>query len=323
MKREYQQGKDHPSRNRVQRIAVSCMLSCMALLYAGKSAAKPDMKPLGPNIADRGSAVYHFSVHQFDSADGKRHYRVWTGVPDTSPPPSGYPVLYMLDGNALMDRLSDELLKQLTQKTPPVIVAIGYQTPLPFDTRARAYDYTPAVQQGAGAVAVGHYTREGGGSATFRRLLEGRIAPTVEKNINIDPNKRGLWGHSFGGLFVLDSWLSSSFFHFYYAASPSLGRDNFALLTRMESLTKQEACHKQLYLLEGDDPSGSSAAAGAAGVLSRVRNTVSLLKEEGLAATYWHYPGLTHGPMFNASFRSALLHIGTAGESGVQRCEHR
>lgn len=92
------------------------MLSCMALLYAGKSAAKPDMKPLGPNIADRGSAVYHFSVHQFDSADGKRHYRVWTGVPDTSPPPSGYPVLYMLDGNALMDRLSDELLKQLTQK---------------------------------------------------------------------------------------------------------------------------------------------------------------------------------------------------------------
>ncbi len=63
----------------------------------------------------------------------------------------------------------------------------------------------------------------------------------------------------------------------------------------MESLNKQEACHKQLYLLEGDDPSGSSAAAGAAGVLSRVRNTVSLLKEEGLAATYWHYPGLTHG----------------------------
>lgn len=62
-----------------------------------------------------------------------------------------------------------------------MIVAIGYQTPLPFDTRARAYDYTPAVQQGAGAVAVGHYTREGGGSATFRRLLEGRIAPTVEK----------------------------------------------------------------------------------------------------------------------------------------------
>lgn len=323
MKREHKQGNDYQSRNRGQRIAAFCMLSCMALLYVGKSAAKPDMKPLGPNIADRGSAVYHFSVDQFDSADGKRHYRVWTGVPDTSPPPAGYPVLYMLDGNALMDRLSDELLIQLTPKTPPVIVAIGYQTPLPFDTRARAYDYTPAAQQERGIVAIGHYAREGGGSATFRQLLEGRIAPTVEKNIKIDPEKRGIWGHSFGGLFVLDSWLSSSFFHFYYAASPSLGRGNFALLARMESFNKQEACRKQLYLLEGDDPSGRSAAAGVSDVLSRVRKTVSSLQGEGLALAYWHYPGLTHGPMFNASFRSALLHISTAGESGEQRCEHR
>lgn len=321
MKREYQQGKEHPSRNRVQRIAAFCMLSCMALLYAGKSAAKPDMKPLGLNIADRGSAVYHFSVHQFDSADGKRHYRVWTGVPDRSPPPSGYPVLYMLDGNALMDRLSEDLLKQLTQKTPPVIVAIGYQTPLPFDTHARAYDYTPVAQQQRGAVAVGHYAREGGGSATFRQLLEGRIAPTVEKNINIDPDKRGIWGHSFGGLFVLDSWLTSSFFHFYYAASPSLGRDNFVLLERMTSLNQQGGCHKQLYLMEGDDPSGRSAAAGATEVLSRVRKTVSALSANGLAATYWHYPGLTHGPMFNASFQSALLHLAAAGERSEKRCD--
>ncbi|TCW17708.1 hypothetical protein EDF73_101359 [Raoultella sp. BIGb0138] len=322
MKRERQQGNGHQSRNRVQRVALFCMLSCVALLYAGESAAKPDMKPLGPNIADRGSAVYHFSVHQFDSADGKRHYRVWTGVPDASPPPSGYPVLYMLDGNALMDRLTDSLLSQLRQKTPPVIVAIGYQTPLPFDTHARAYDYTPAVQQ-RGAVVVGHYAREGGGSATFRQLLEGRIAPAVEKNIQIDPNKRGIWGHSFGGLFVLDSWLTSSFFHFYYAASPSLGRDNFALLARMASLNQQGGCNKQLYLMEGDDPSGRSAVAGASDVLSRVRKTVSALSADGLAATYWHYPGLTHGPMFNASFQSALLHIAAADENSEKKCQHR
>lgn len=43
---------------------------------------------------------------------------------------SGYPILYMLDGNAVMDRLDDELLKQLSEKTPPVIVAVGYQTNL-------------------------------------------------------------------------------------------------------------------------------------------------------------------------------------------------
>jgi len=120
---------------------------------------------------------------------------------------------------------------------------------------------------------------------------------------------------------VLDSWLTSSFFHFYYAASPSLGRDNFVLLERMASLNQQGGCHKQLYLMEGDDPSGRSAAVGATEVLSRVRKTVSVLSANGLAATYWHYPGLTHGPMFNASFQSALLHLAAAGERSEKRCD--
>ncbi len=88
------------------------------------------MRPLGPNIADKGSVFYHFSATSFDSVDGTRHYRVWTAVPNTTAPASGYPILYMLDGNAVMDRLDDELLKQLSEKTPPVIVAVGYQTNL-------------------------------------------------------------------------------------------------------------------------------------------------------------------------------------------------
>jgi predicted alpha/beta superfamily hydrolase len=32
---------------------------------------------------------------------------VWTAVPDKAPPAAGYPVLYMLDGNAVMDKLND------------------------------------------------------------------------------------------------------------------------------------------------------------------------------------------------------------------------
>ena len=94
------------------------------------------MRPLGPNIADRGSAYYHFNVAYFDSLDGERHYKVWTAIPNAAPPAEGYPILYALDGNAVMDRVSDSLLAQLTQKTPPVIVAVGYQTTLPFDPAA-------------------------------------------------------------------------------------------------------------------------------------------------------------------------------------------
>lgn len=57
-------------------------------------------------------------------------------MPDKAPPAAGYPVLYMLDGNAVMDKLNDALLQQLSAGSPPVIVAIGYQTTLPFDTAA-------------------------------------------------------------------------------------------------------------------------------------------------------------------------------------------
>lgn len=107
----------------------------------------------------------------------------------------------MLDGNAVMDRLSDELLKQLTAQSPPVIVAIGYQTNLPFDLNGRAYDYTPAVRKNNETYAG----RKSGGSEDFRQLLETRIAAKAEQGLKINPQRRGLWGHSYGGLFALDS----------------------------------------------------------------------------------------------------------------------
>ena len=128
-----------PTRSRK---ALVTLLSGLTLIWNAHAFAKPDMQPLGPNIADKGSAFYHFSVNSFDSADGSRHYRVWTAVPNKAAPASGYPILYMLDGNAVMDRLNDDLLKQLAEKSPPVIVAVGYQTNLPFDLNGRAYDYS-------------------------------------------------------------------------------------------------------------------------------------------------------------------------------------
>lgn len=126
--------------NKCYRMALFLVSFCFSAL----SYAQPDMQPLGPNIADKGSGYYHFRVNDFQSADGARHYRVWTAIPNKAAPPSGYPVLYMLDGNAVMDRLPEALLKQLADHSPPVIVAIGYQTNLPFDLNGRAYDYTPA-----------------------------------------------------------------------------------------------------------------------------------------------------------------------------------
>lgn len=283
--------------NRVLRLATCFFI----LLNAAEASARPDMSPLGPNIADKGSAFYHFTINTFDSADGQRHYKVWTAVPNKAPSDSGYPVLYMLDGNAVMDRLSDTLLQNMSAHTPPVLVVIGYQTTLPFEPVARTYDYTPASD-----TAEERYGRKGGGSALFRQLMEKTIAPRAEANIRIDPTKRALWGHSFGGLFVLDSYLSSSFFNIFYAASPSLGRDNFALLKKIDGAGKTTLGNKRLTLMEGDGDPRRQREPAPAETLNAVSKTVSGLKAEGLPATYRLYPGLSHGQMFGASLESTL-----------------
>ncbi len=299
--REYRSTRPHK--------AIFFHLSCLTLICSAQVYAKPDMRPLGPNIADKGSVFYHFSVTSFDSVDGTRHYRVWTAVPNTTAPASGYPILYMLDGNAVMDRLDDELLKQLSEKTPPVIVAVGYQTNLPFDLNSRAYDYTPAAESRKTDLHSGRFSRKSGGSNNFRQLLETRIAPKVEQGLNIDRQRRGLWGHSYGGLFVLDSWLSSSYFRSYYSASPSLGRGYDALLSRVTAVEPLQFCAKHLAIMEGSATQGDNRETHAVGVLSKIYTTLTILKDKGVNAVFWDFPNLGHGPMFNASFRQALLDI--------------
>ncbi|MEN0611126.1 alpha/beta hydrolase [Klebsiella grimontii] len=273
--------------------------------YGINADAKPDMRPLGPNIADRGSAYYHFNVAYFDSLDGERHYKVWTAIPNAAPPAEGYPILYALDGNAVMDRVSDSLLAQLTQKTPPVIVAVGYQTALPFDQNARAYDYRPAVKEDP--ADSGWDARKSGGSEAFRLLLQNTIVENVERGMKIDPQRRAIWGHSYGGLFIIDSWLASSRFRIYFSASPSLGRGNTSLLDKMAEAKADAFSQKSLYLMEGAVATQRVSSAGAEETRSNVLQTVSLLKKKGVAVNWWPYPGLTHGEMFNASLQSALL----------------
>lgn len=284
-----------------------CIAALVCAFYGINADAKPDMRPLGPNIADRGSAYYHFNVAYFDSLDGERHYKVWTAIPNAAPPAEGYPILYALDGNAVMDRVSDSLLAQLTQKTPPVIVAVGYQTTLPFDQNARAYDYRPTVKDNS--ADSGRDSRKSGGSEAFRQLLQNTIVENVERGMKIDPRRRAIWGHSYGGLFIIDSWLASSRFRIYFSASPSLGRGNASLLDKMAEAKADAFSQKSLYLMEGAVATQRVSSAGAEETRGNVLQTVSLLKKKGVAVNWWPYPGLSHGEMFNASLQSALLEV--------------
>nr|WP_227547371.1 alpha/beta hydrolase-fold protein [Acinetobacter sp. ANC 4178] len=174
------------------------LLVCgFSLMMHAQVQAKPNLTPLKANIAEQGSAYYQFQVKYFQSADQQRRYKVWLGLPRQAAAVS--PALFMLDGNSAMSYLSEDLLRQLATHEAPVLVAIGYDTNLPFYTAARALDYTPADETGKITADPRQPERLSGGSAHFREVLFNQIQPWVAGQAKLDPQRQALWGHSYGG----------------------------------------------------------------------------------------------------------------------------
>jgi predicted alpha/beta superfamily hydrolase len=204
---------------------------------AGENFAQPDLsKPLEPTIADTGSKFYRFEKFEIDSNDGERHYKIVVGIPKTEESEKTYPVFYMLDGNAALAALNDDLFSRL--ESLPVIVAIGYKTELRFDVVSRAFDYTPALPDGS--KPDDERGRKGGGADIFAELIEAKIKPKVESFVRIDRQHQTLWGHSYGGLFVLNTLFKHpEMFQNYVAADPSFWWQNGVILNIETQFTEQ------------------------------------------------------------------------------------
>jgi predicted alpha/beta superfamily hydrolase len=194
--------------------------------------AQPDLRAQADvSLLANDSASYAFAAFDMARNEASR-YRVYLAVPRKVPPRAGYPVIYLLDGNAVLDVLGTRpaLLQAATDSaTPPVLVMIGYETLARFDVKARAYDYTPPIPgQTALEDRLGS-GREAGGAEVFRDFIVGRLKPEIDRRLraqgkSIDLSKQALWGHSYGGLFVLHVLLTHpEDFQEYYAVSPSLG----------------------------------------------------------------------------------------------------
>lgn len=261
--------------------------------------SRPNMAPLGPSIADQGSQFYRFRMYKLDSVDGQRHYKIWVAVPNKPAPAQGYPILYLLDGNSSLSRLNESQLHGISQKNPAVLVFIGYDTPLPFDLAARSFDYTPIKKDATEGSSMLSRGRIGGGSATFRYLLEQKIIPQSEAALPINQAQRSLWGHSFGGLFVLDTYLHSTRFSHYFSASPSLGQGFQFLVDDIQAQTKNPAT---LTLMIGSSQSARVGVAPAIDLSPRVAQW----QKQGLGISVVNYPGLSHGAMFGASLQDTL-----------------
>ncbi|MGI4839136.1 MAG: alpha/beta hydrolase [Janthinobacterium lividum] len=292
---------------RLRRGALTVLLGLSACATAW---ARPDAnQPMDDAIVHSRGTGYHFQTLTLDSTDGQRHYQIWIGKPEHPVPASGYPVLYMLDGNAALGALKPDDLRALNQGAAPVLVAVGYAGGKRIDRDGRTLDYTPGPRGSDPLTQL-----PSGGAEAFLDLLEQRIKPAVAQRLVVDNHQQTLWGHSYGGLLVLDALLTRphSFQH-YASASPSLwwwgpARMNAALAGLAPRLQGQST---SLLLMRGEDEPGQPHAQPMPGVQAD-QPMLDLLRAlqpmPGLQVQYRSFPGLNHGPMLEASLRYLLRH---------------
>lgn len=165
-----------------------------------------------------------------EASDG-REYQLMLAVPRMSPPPQGFPVIYLLDANALFGTMV-EALRMSAQRSdatgvpPAVIAGIGYPGVDLYDRKRRTFDYTfgpPAEDADDPSFAFG-------GGAAFLDFLESWVKPQVYEEALVDTARQTLFGHSLGGLFTLSALIRSPrSFQTYVASSPSIWWDHSGL----------------------------------------------------------------------------------------------
>ena len=305
-------------------------LGCLAALMMGVLMVAPyahaqqrnPQQLMGRTVLDEPAASYRFERFVIKSPDQQRTWRVNVAIPAKAAKTAS-PVLYALDGNAVAMVLDQPLLAELAAtQAPPVLVLIGYDNELRIDSPARTRDYTAwidrADDEGGTAQAVG------GGAVAFLDLIERRIKPEVERRAKIDTRQQALWGHSLGGLFVLNAlYTRPAAFQSYLAASPSLWWSQGAALGDPEQQFVQNVhgqTAKVWLMLGGAERVGDRGKRdmnnprvvahlrriGGATPDAAMQLSTRLAKVPGMSVQYREFPGLGHGPMLPASFHAAL-----------------
>lgn len=196
--------------------------------------------------------THHLS--QLTVAVGPGH-RLFRAVPKGAPPAGGWPVLYLLDGNAAFDYLTPDHLALVPGL---VLIGVGYDTDRQFARERRTLDFTAPDGPGDGIRPDPvHPGRMAGGAAQFLDRLTGPLRAAAEAGIAVDPARRTLWGHSFGGLFTLYALLArpDSFARF-ATISPSIWWDE-GLIRRVRDRAAPASVPLLLALGDKEKRSGS------------------------------------------------------------------
>lgn len=230
-----------------------------------------------------------------------RPYVIQVAAPAGETPEQGFPVVYVLDGNAIFPIFAQaqRLLAArpaVTGIVPAVIVGIGYPGEHAYPP-ARHYDFTLAADQAElPANPAGRAWPEQGGAEPFLEFLEDELKPLIEDHYAIDRGRQAIFGHSLGGLFVLHALFSRpEAFQSYIAGSPSIHWNERLLREEERRFAEQPelaGIAARLYIAAGererDHHSGMNAKATA------LAERLSRLAQPGLSVRFEELEGEGH-----------------------------
>jgi predicted alpha/beta superfamily hydrolase len=226
------EGKEIP--NRTLKVGTKKQRVTLTVARWADQSAAPTMRTLVGNIRYLRKVPSRFLPK-------KRDVIVWLPPDYEESPKKRYPVLYMHDGQNLMDKATaysgeewrvDEAAQQLIQAgdvEPLIIVGI-------YNTEDRFAEYTQVKDSG-------EYAQYGGGNAdAYGRFLVEELKPMIDRTFRTrqDPETTGLAGSSLGGLVTMHLGLKyPNVFRRLGVVSPSVFWANKDILTRVKALKKK------------------------------------------------------------------------------------
>ena len=189
-------------------------------------------------------------------------YDIKVSLPKESPPKSGFPIYYLLDGNSYFQFGRDviKLQSRNTPKTfisPAIVVGIGHHGVDKEVSERRFYDFTPPADQYVYPERLkGRHIGVHGGAEKFLAFIERELRPAVEHKYQVNVEKQTLFGHSLGGLFVLWALFTRpDLFPIYLASSPSIWWNDHEIRMYAEQYCRNAVMHekRKLFISVGSE----------------------------------------------------------------------
>lgn len=274
---------------------------------------------LGVHQNSWSQANFKVQIGQIDSLYSEvlqESREIYIQLPESFNPQSDvkYPVAYIIDGDVMLNALHT-VHSYYSGGFIPEMILIGIS-----NAENRTRDLTTSELSERREQV---YSEENGGAEKFTQFIESELFPFVENNYPAT-NYRTLIGHSYGGLFTVNTLLKHpDLFANYLAIDPSMDWDDQKLLKESKEILSQKSFNgKSLFVSLGGQLHMADTDITIDNVMKdtteftlfarsniELSNIVNYNKHNGLGFYWKFYPNDLHGTIPLPSIMDGLIEV--------------